>query len=446
MNHPTKPAQAVETLRVFATADRGMAMGHIRGKIAFVPFAAPGERVVVEIVREKRRHIETRLVRILEPSPNRRAPECPHFGSCGGCQWQHLPYAEQLEAKARSFHGFVKSRLRIEGNTPFRAPIPSPTEWGYRNRVGLKVRQVDGRVLVGFFARGSHRLVAIDTCPVAHPTIVSVLSPLRDFLQGFAPARGALPQIDLQVDGAGRLWAVVHLLRPVTPDQTRAGGGFFGQHGAVGTYLQTGRKESLVPLPNASSRIPFHLQCGDRELVLEVTPGGFVQANYAVNRALVDQILELAPTFRGQPVLDLYCGAGNFTLPLALSAAEVVGVEGYEPAAQDAERNARRNRLTRIRVLAASARHGVEALATEGFRPRFAVLDPPREGAAEVVGPLAEFGPDRILYVSCSHPTLVRDLKVLLARGYRLEWTRVADMFPQTAHIESLTLLRHRVC
>ena len=132
------PAGRVEILHVFAAADRGMAMGHLRGKVAFVPFAAPGDRVEVQVVREKRRHLETRLLRVLDPSPLRREPHCRHFGVCGGCQWQHLPYPEQLEAKARSFRGFLRSRLGSAAEETFRPPIAAPSEWGYRNRGGTQ--------------------------------------------------------------------------------------------------------------------------------------------------------------------------------------------------------------------------------------------------------------------------------------------------------------------
>jgi 23S rRNA (uracil1939-C5)-methyltransferase len=187
--------------------------------------------------------------------------------------------------------------------------------------------------------------------------------------------------------------------------------------------------------------MPFTVTAGDRELALDVTPGGFVQANAAVNQTLVDELVALAPAYEGRPALDLYCGAGNFTLPAALRASAVVGVEDYAAAARDARANASGNDLRRVRVLDVPAHPGLEILAAEGFRPDFTLLDPPREGAAEVVGPLADLGPGQILYVSCSPPTLARDLKTLTRRGYRIEWTRIADMFPQTAHVESLTLL-----
>lgn len=434
-------APRVETVRVFAAADRGMAMGHLDGKVAFIPFAAPGDVVEVEVVRERRRHVETRLLRVLTPSPLRRPPRCPRFGTCGGCQWQHLPYAEQLEAKRRSFQGFARSRLRLEEHR-FRPPLEAPEEWGYRNRVGLKVRAVGNRVRVGFFARGSHRLVDVAECPVAHPRINALLAPLRAFLDAFPPARGFLPQVDVQVDGDGAPWVVVHLLRPLEPAESRALRDFLAAQGVAGTHLQAGRKATLAPLGDSPETMAFPIHAHGRRLRLAVRPGGFVQANASVNQRLVDLVADLAPLYAGETAVDLYCGAGNFTLPLALRAAAVVGVEGYPPAAFDAEANAAREGLDRVRVLAAPARRGLETLATEGARPRFALLDPPREGAREALEALAALGPEHLAYVSCAPPTLVRDLAVLRSLGYEIEWIRLADMFPQTAHVESLTLLR----
>jgi len=439
MTETSQPRTA--TLKVFAVADRGMAMAHLDGRVAFVPLAAPGDVVEVEVVRERKRYVETRLLRILAPSPLRRPPACPHFGTCGGCQWQHLAYTDQIAAKARSFQGFLKGRLGIRGDDLFRPVIPSPEEWGYRNRVGLKVRAAGDRVKMGYFARGSHRLIPIRRCPIAHPAIQGLLPDLESFLQTFSPARGGLPQVDLQVDGTATLWAVFHFLRKPHPADVEALREFSDREAMAGACVQAGRKHTLTTLPETPAEMPFRVLAGDREIALGVTPGGFNQANPAVNQALVDEVVALGHLYEGRTALDLYCGAGNFTLPLALRAAAVVGVEGYPPAARDATENARTNGFDNVRVLPAPADQGLRALAAEGFRPSFALLDPPREGAAEALDGLAELAPDHILYISCAPPTLARDLNVLRAKGYQIQWVRAADMFPQTAHLESITLL-----
>ena len=188
--------------------------------------------------------------------------------------------------------------------------------------------------------------------------------------------------------------------------------------------------------------MPFRVRAFGEELHFEVSPGGFVQANWAVNQALVEEVAALSPLYEGKAALDLYAGAGNFTLPLALRASSVVAVEGYPPGARDAVSNASGNGLGNVEVLPLPVAAGLDRLGARGLRPGFALLDPPREGAAEAVAPLAPLGPGYGLYVSGSPPTLVRDLKLFQTEGYRIEWIRAADMFPQTAHLESLALLR----
>ncbi len=424
-------------------ADHGMAIAHVDGKVAFVPFAAPGDLLEVAVVRRRKRHLETRLLRVLEPSPLRREPACPLFGVCGGCQWQHLPYAEQLAGKAASFQGFLKSRLGLHDDQRFRTPLAAPQEWGYRNRVGLKVRALDSVPALGFFATGSHHLVPLQHCPVAHPRINALLPSLTGFLRTWSPARDSLTQVDLQIDGDGELWSVFHVLTQPTPMKVAALEAFLRTQGVTSAWLQTGRKHTLAPLwKNAPAQMTFSVGPGGNEFQLAVSPGGFVQANPAVNQLLTDEVCALSEHYRGTTALDLYSGAGNFTLPLARDAAAVVAVEGYPPAARDAERNATRAGLAQVRVLAQPVATGLRRLAAEHCRPRFALLDPPRDGAGDAVDSLADLGPERILYISCAPPTLVRDIQRLCTRGYRVEWTRMADMFPQTAHVESLTLLR----
>ncbi len=440
---PPETPRPRRQVRVFALADRGMGMAHLDGKVAFVPRAAPGDTVEVEVVREKRRYVTCRLVRVVAPSPLRRPPACPHFGRCGGCHWQHLPYPEQLAAKARSFQGFVRSRLGVGATGRFRDPIASPKELGYRNRVGWKVRQLGERVGVGYFGEGTHRLVPVSECPVAHPALEGLLEPLTRFLQGFRPARGHLPQVDLQVDGEGGVWAVFHTLRALEPAERRELLEFCGRAGLRGAAVQAGRKHTLEPLAQDLGPMPFSVRAAGRDLPVGVRPGGFVQANPWVNQTLVDEVAALAALYRGGEVLELYAGAGNFTLALGLEARRVVAVEGYPPAAEDLARNTQALLgWTHVEARPESAARALDRLARQGFRPQFALLDPPREGASEAMEGLASLAPEHILYVSCSPSTLVRDLGILLGRGYQIEWIRAADMFPQTAHLESLTLLR----
>lgn len=436
------PAPRTEVVRILEVADRGAALGRLGGKVVFVPFAAPGDLAEVSITRERARYLEGHLVRVLEPSALRRPARCPVFGSCGGCQWQHLPYRDQWDGKSQAFEGFLRSRLGLSADR-FAPPITASKEWGYRNRVSLKVRRSGEEVALGFFEKATHRLVPLRACPVLTPALEATVTALRAELQAFSAA-DLLAQIDLQQDSEAQVWAVLHAWRAPARRDVDALRGLARRAGLAGTHLQCGRKVTLDPLLDAPIRLPLRIHAGSRELALGLTPGGFTQANDGVNQALVDVVTSLAGLYRGRPALDLYCGAGNFTLPLGLEAARVVGVEGYPPAAADAQHNARANGLTNVRVVADAAERGLTRLEAEGYRPAFALLDPPREGAGEeAVRRLTALGPEHLLYISCSPPTLVRDLGVLAAAGFRVEWVRAVDLFPQTAHVESLTLL-HR--
>jgi 23S rRNA (uracil1939-C5)-methyltransferase len=198
----------------------------------------------------------------------------------------------------------------------------------------------------------------------------------------------------------------------------------------------------IRPLQGAAdARMVFFTETGGRRLRLEVTPGGFVQANSGINRAIAAFIQALRPLYEGRLVFDLFCGSGNFTLPLSLAASRVVGVEGSSPAARDAARNAAENGLANVRIEHGPVGRVLAALASEGPRPAFCLLDPPRAGSPEAVRKLAELAPPAVVYVSCSPATLVRDLAVLTAGGYRVAHAGMADMFPQTAHAEGVVLL-----
>jgi 23S rRNA (uracil1939-C5)-methyltransferase len=438
---PAGDTPRTEVIRILDVADRGAALGRLDGKALFVPFAAPGDLAEVVVTRERTRYAEGRLLRVLEPSALRRPPACPAFGECGGCRWQHLPYADQWAGKARAFQGFLRSRLGL-AEERFRPPLASPDEWGYRNRASVKVRRLGNDVLLGFFEQATHRIVPIHGCPVLTPGVGARLTALGSFLRGFRGADG-IAQVDFQEDGRRGVWVVFHVWHPLPRGEVGELAAFARDADLVGAHLQTGRKDTLVPLIDGPARMPFRVSVGDRQLALGLSPGGFAQANPGVNQAMVDEVIGLADLYRGRDALDLYCGAGNFTLPMALAAASVVGVEGYRPAAADAAGNAAVNGLANVRVLAEPVERGLGRLEAEDCRPAFALLDPPREGAGqEVVRLLARLDPEHILYVSCAPPTLARDLGALAAAGYRAEWVRAADMFPQTAHVESLTLLQ----
>jgi 23S rRNA (uracil1939-C5)-methyltransferase len=418
---------AIETL-VYG----GAGLGRHDGKAIFVPGTAPGDVVRCRLVREKKRHAHGELLDVLSSSPLRREPPCPVFGRCGGCQWQHLPYPRQAEWKERIFCTTLEraGALPPEGVRPL---VPVPDEWEYRSRAQFKCRQTESGFVMGFYRGGSHFVIDIARCPILEPRLNEALTRFRVWL-ATSPAPDQVPQVDVGVGDDGNVRAVVHVL-----NQAATLGAYLQPLAAEAGYalfLQQGRKEGMSQILGPRN---LELTVGDPPLVLGYGPGGFAQVNLAQNRALVGEVVALAAELQPQRVLDLYCGMGNFSLPLARCAESVVGVEEYAPAIAAARDNARRNGVANAAFHARPAEETLKEFAEEPFD--LVVLDPPRSGAYPVMRELLEARPAHILYVSCDPPTLARDLAPLLHGGYRLCRTRPFDLFPQTYHIESVTLL-----
>lgn len=426
----------IKRLRIERLAYGGAGIGRHEGKAIFVPCTAPGDLVDCRIVREKKRYAEGELVALLESGSGRRTPACPLFGRCGGCQWQHLDYGEQARWKEEIF----RDTLIRQANVPPDLVLPlahAPEEWGYRSRVQFKCRQTDAGLVMGFYRSGSHFVIDVPHCPIAAPAINGALTHFRQWLSA-SPCPEKIPQVDVAVDDEARLRVVVHVLD--------------GREGALAAYLrplaeaagyalflQSGRKDSLCHVTGAED-LHIHPETGN-DLRLAYAPGGFAQVNLAQNRQLVAEVLAALDNTTPERVLDLFCGMGNFSLPLARLASEVVGVEDYAPSIAKARANAADNGLTNAFFHARPAEGAAEFFSRE--KPfDLVLLDPPRTGAYAVTRELTRLRPPRILYVSCDPPTLARDLAPLLHGGYRLEWSRPFDLFPQTHHTESLTSLR----
>ncbi len=422
-------------LEIDALAFGGSGIGRLDGKAVFVPLTAPGDRISCRIVRDKKRYAEGECVEVLRPSRLRRNPPCPVFGRCGGCQWQHLPYADQCAWKERIFTDILERQGGV-GSATVLPIVPSASEWAYRSRVQFKCRQTTEGFVMGFYRRASHFVIDVAHCPITAEPLNEALRLFRRWLPGTACA-GEIPQVDMDLDDDGKVRVVVHFIgsdpRPLIdvlrPRCLDAG---------MSLFLQRGRKETMSRVCGEEDLV---LKVGDPPLAIAYGPGGFAQINRSQNRALVREVVQCAGLTGTENVLDLFCGAGNFSLPLAREARRVIGVEGYPPSIEKAKWNAKANGLANVDFHAASA---------ETFRPllrgevEVVVLDPPREGAPTVIKPLLELRPVRILYVSCDPSTLARDLLPLLHGGYALRWSRPFDLFPQTHHIESLSVLETR--
>ncbi|MFP4683227.1 MAG: 23S rRNA (uracil(1939)-C(5))-methyltransferase RlmD [Ectothiorhodospira sp.] len=416
----------------------GRGVAHVEGKAVFIDGVLPGETVTYRPLRRRRRYDEGRVESVLEPSPDRVPPRCPHFGVCGGCVLQHMDPRAQVQAKAQVL---MDNLGRIGEVTP-RAVLPALTgpAWGYRRKARLGVKHVPkkGGVLVGFRERGSPYLAVLEGCPVLHPAVGERILALRELLTGLR-ARDRIPQIEVGVDDEDQVALVFRHLDPLGDadrDRLRA----FGEEAGLQIWLQPKGPDSITPLwPEHPPALCFtHPEEG---LEIPFSPVDFIQVNRDVNRKMVPQALELLQVEEGHQVLDLFCGLGNFTLPLARRAARVTGVEGDAAMVERARANAVQNGIGNTRYFTADLTADPTGAAwLEGPVDRV-LLDPPRSGAREMLAPVARLGPRRMVYVSCNPATLARDAGELVYRhGYRLEAAGVMDMFPHTAHVESMAV------
>ena len=410
---------------------RGVAR-NAEGKVVFVEGALPGERVSCQRVTGKRKFDIARVTSVLEASGSRRQPQCPHFGLCGGCATQHADSRTQMAAKQRWLEDNLERIGKVRAETLL--PIIYGAEWGYRRRARLSVRYVPSRggVLVGFRERRSSFIAQMNECHVLPPRASALIAPLKALIDRLS-VRARVPQIELAAgDNATAL--VFRHLEPLTEADVAFLRGFAREH-SIHAWVQAGGPETARPLEPATSELYYELpEFGVR---IGFRPTDFTQVNYEVNRVLVARAVRLLDPQPGERVADLFCGLGNFSLPLARRGAAVVGFEGNRELVERARDNASANRVVAQFEVADLFKTGIGA-----FGP-FAkiLLDPPREGAIELVKALPADWPRRMVYVSCDPATLARDAAVLVqTKGFRLAAAGVVNMFPHTAHVESIAL------
>jgi 23S rRNA (uracil1939-C5)-methyltransferase len=423
-------------LAIESLAHDGRGVARVDGKAVFVAGALPGERVKARPVKRHRRFDEAVAVEVLEAAAGRVEPRCPHFGTCGGCALQHLDEAHQIEAK----RAHVDEQLtRIGRVTPARwlAPLGGAA-WAYRRRARLGVKWVPkkGRVLVGFRERATPYIAEIGSCAVLAPPVGHLIGDLAALVGGLS-IRDRLPQIEVAV-GERATALVLRVLDPPSAADIAALGDFAASHG-VEFYLQPGGYDTVAPLDPPATPLTYTLPDFDVEIGFE--PTDFVQVNAGLNRRAVAHAVELLDPQPGETVLDLFCGLGNFTLPLARRAARVVGVEGEAGLVSRARANAARNGIGNAEFHVADLAQDLSTAPWATTPYRRVLLDPPRAGAAAALPLLARLRPARIVYVSCHPASLARDAGELVhVHGFRLEAAGVMDMFPQTAHVESIAV------
>ena len=420
----------------------GHGIARLDGKATFVDGALAGERVEIAVYRKHAKYNSANTQAILRASAQRTTPRCRYFGVCGGCSMQHLEASAQVAAKQRVLEenlariGKVKPQLIL--------PALHGPAWGYRHRARISARLVDkkGGVLVGFHEKRSRYIVDMASCEILTPNVSTLIQPLREMMVGLTNA-AQIPQIEIAV-GEHVTVLVFRLLEPWAETDVKQVRAFAELHG-VQIWEQRKGPDTVRPFwPLDAPELSYSLP--EFDLVMPFKPIEFTQVNAALNRSLVSRAMRLLQPKPGERIGDMFCGLGNFTLPIARLGAQVLGIEGSAQLVARAQQNALRNRLPNAEFVVENLfEMSPENFLSWGHLDKL-LIDPPRTGALELIQALpAGSGPSRIVYVSCDPATLARDAGALcLDKGYRLSAAGVANMFPHTAHVESIALFERQ--
>lgn len=425
------------TVDIESLTQEGRGVARHNGKVMFVADALPGETVMATVVKTQRRHDLAATDAIQVASPQRVVPRCEWFGACGGCSLQHLGSTAQLSVK----QGWLLDALeRIGGLTPDSVlpPLAGPS-WGYRRKARLGVKYVDRkeRVLVGFRERYKPYITDMAGCEVLDVRLARLIEPLQQLISGLSICK-RLPQIELAA-GDSNVVLVMRVLDEPTAADIEAMAGFGRDHDVL-LCLQPAGLDSITalgggPVPVLTQTLP------EFDVTMEFHATDFLQINAEINRAMISKVVEYLQPAKDDTVLDLFCGLGNFSLPLARRAGRVVGVEGAASLVSRARGNAQINRLENVEFHTANLDDETAATALLKQDCDLMLLDPPRTGAAVICAMAPQLTARRIAYVSCHPATLARDAGVLTQNGrYSLRTAGVMDMFPHTAHVESIAI------
>ncbi len=420
----------------------GAGFGKIDGKACFVPYAAPGDVAEIIIKNSKSSYSAGVIEAVKSPSAFRVPSVCQVFGICGGCNWQHIAYEEQCRQKEQIFADTLWRSARLDAGL-IRPIVPAVSCFAYRQRIQLKVDFSGGKLSLGFHRSGSHSVVDIpDCCPIAVPALNARLAEVRGLiLRCGEPDR--IPQVDLVAAADSQVAAIFHYSghdhQGFACRLADAGKKLASFHAIS---IQSGRKGSLLQLFGSGQMTYTLPSCGGEELEIHYAPDGFSQVNFSMNRAIVAALLDFCATISTDAILDLFCGNGNLSLPLARNAGKVVGFESHAKSVMLAGANARHNGVDNARYICMDSAAGMAQLAAAGEFFDLVVIDPPRAGAADVVRNLYRSKASHVIYVSCDPPTLARDINTLQQTGYQVLHVQPVDMFPQTYHLESITFLQ----
>ena len=415
----------------------GRGIAQINGKKTFIENALPGETVTFTYTKRHGRYDEGKATEIHIASPDRVEPLCQHFTICGGCALQHMSSNAQLELKQQ----MLLEQLQHFGGVQPKEILPPITanHWGYRRKARLGVKYVNKKetVLVGFREKNGRYLADLTHCEVLHPKVGNLIEPLKQLIKGLK-AYQQIPQIEVAIgDDATAL--IFRHMEPLINEDLQQLINFAQQH-QFDLYLQPGKPETIHIIWPPEKVQRLHYQLPAYQIEYSFHPTDFTQVNYEINQQMVARALELLQPHNTDQILDLFCGLGNFTLPIAKQAAAVVGIEGSNEMVERATKNAANNNITNIQFYAANL---TESLTSASWMQKSydkILLDPPRTGALEIIKQLPALNAKRIVYISCNPSTLARDAGELITQGYKLLKAGIMDMFPHTHHVEAIAL------
>ncbi|MDP1766212.1 MAG: 23S rRNA (uracil(1939)-C(5))-methyltransferase RlmD [Methylotenera sp.] len=444
----TPQVQEIKYAIIESLDQEGRGVTHVDGKTIFVDGALPNEKVTFQSIRIKPSYEVANVVEVLKQSNQRVTPKCPHFGLCGGCKLQHLDFAAQVAAKQRLLENDLWhiGKVKAENMLP---PLYGPT-WGYRHKARLSVKYVDKkqRVLVGFNEKATRYVADMNSCEVLVPEVSALIEPLQKRIVQLS-IRDKLPQIELAVgeivDGKLVIVLILRIMATLAAEDEFLLKTFADDH-AVQIWTQTKGPDTIVPfypLGSPEKALPaLKYSLPEFGLSYPFKPNEFTQVNPQINQVMIRRAMQLLAPQSNEKIADFFCGIGNFTLPIARSGAQVLGLEGLANLVDRANESAALNKINNTSFGVADLfKMTPEALTGLGHFDKW-LVDPPRDGAFELIKSLDESNsPQRIVYVSCNPATLARDAGVLVnEKGYKLSAAGVINMFPHTAHVESIAL------
>jgi len=435
MSRRRKLKSKIYELEIESLSHEGRGISHIDNKVIFTRGVLPGEKVVASRTLSRAKYEEADVIELIEPSADRIEPKCSVYGTCGGCSFQHLTSLNQINAK----NDWLQSAFMVQAKVqPKEWLEPLQVEsWGYRRKARLGVRYVakKEKVLVGFRERKSSFVTVMNRCEVLHPSLGDNIELLSECIERLS-IKDHIPQIEVAIAEQDTILILRHL-QPLNDNDEEILNDF-AKNLSITWYLQSGGLDTIKPLKNPvqlTYSLPKH------DIVISFLPNDFTQVNFELNRKMIDLAIDLLDLNEKDNVIDLFCGLGNFTLPISRYVNEVVGIEGDRGLVERAKANAEANDIPNASFYKADLFEDVSGF--EWFRGRNynkALIDPARTGAIEIVELLPKLKVERLVYVSCNPATLARDTAILIDLGFLLESAGVMDMFPQTAHVESITL------